>query len=813
MTGLLRVKLVRDLRAIWPRLALMVVAIAVSLTVFGAVLQAWSGIRRETVNAYAGTEPASATIVFARDVDAARMRAVAGEVARRPGVLAAAGRAQFTTDVRVDGQPRAVPLQVFAAAPDDPMRVATFRVESGTWPPAPGEILVRRDALTLLGTAVGDTLTVTGPDGTALTVRVAGTVYDPSLAPSPQQQTGAAYLSMSSLGAAGMDQLKVTIAGPDGTPTRDRDAAVAAATEIGRWLQDTEGLAVREIQVPEPYRHPHQWQADVILLSLLAGGAVALLLSAILVATMLNSLFLQHIPQIGVMKAIGATATRIGRLYLAMTLLVAAVATAVAFVPAVLLGRAGVGAFVGFLGIEAASVAAPWWTFVVIVLIGLGLPPLMVTVPLVRAARITVRAAMDHRGVPATSGRTGAVLARITRLPILSRTLRMAVRNAARRPARFVLAVGLLGCAGMVFVAGLSLNAGTDAIDAERRAQRTWDVEVQLSRPADTATVTAVARDVAGVDRVEAWNRLQTGVADAGGIPVTRTYPDQGHGSVAVTAIGRERTMLPVPDLLDGRWLTDDAPGEVVINQVTRINSLPDARPGDRVQLVIDGRNTTWTLVGIVEEREGGSGGVYVTATGLATALGRPPQVNQVRVATTAHDEASRDVAADAVNRALTDAGVPVQSATSVSRSDAVSAGHLGPVLLILLGIAIPLGVIGVIGLASTMSANVLDRTREFAIMHAIGAQPKTVRRVVVVEGVLLAVTSCVLAAVPTLGLTALLGDGLGNLFMYAPLPFRISLPAVAIWTALVVLGAILATDAAANRASRTTVREALTHI
>ena len=49
---------------------------------------------------------------------------------------------------------------------------------------------------------------------------------------------------------------------------------------------------------------------------------------------------------------------------------------------------------------------------------------------------------------------------------------------------------------------------------------------------------------------------------------------------------------------------------------------------------------------------------------------------------------------------------------------------------------------VGLIGLASTMSANILDRTREFGVMHAIGARPKTVRRIVVAEGVLLANTT-----------------------------------------------------------------------
>jgi putative ABC transport system permease protein len=48
---------------------------------------------------------------------------------------------------------------------------------------------------------------------------------------------------------------------------------------------------------------------------------------------------------------------------------------------------------------------------------------------------------------------------------------------------------------------------------------------------------------------------------------------------------------------------------------------------------------------------------------------------------------------------------------------------------------------------------------------------------------------------------------------MSAPLPFRISGTAVVLWTALVVLGAVLATEAAATRASRVTVREALAYL
>ena len=250
-----------------------------------------------------------------------------------------------------------------------------------------------------------------------------------------------------------------------------------------------------------------------------------------------------------------------------------------------------------------------------------------------------------------------------------------------------------------------------------------------------------------------------------------------------------------------------------MLNQITRANTVPDVHAGDTVQLIIGGTATTWRVVGIAEERMGGAGGVYTTTEGLAAATGQPTQANQLRIITGSHDETTRRAAADAVDAALTSAGVEVASSESVSRRQDISEGHLGPVILILLGIALPLGVVGVIGLASTMSANVLDRIREFGVMHAIGARPKAVRRIVIAEGVFLAVVSCLLAIGPALALTSILGTGLGNLFFAAPLPYRVSLLAAAIWLGLAVLGTMLATDAAAARAARLTVREALTYL
>jgi putative ABC transport system permease protein len=822
--GLLAVKARRDLRATWPRFLLMVIAIAISLMVFGAVLFAWSAINRETERAYLGTQPASATIRFGPAVDAGDMAAIAAATRGRPGVIEAAGRTQFTTDVDVNGRARKIPLQVFAAAPGDPMRMATFDVRPGSWPPAPGQVLIRRDSLALLNVAVGDTMTVTTPGGATARLRVSGTVYDPSLAPAPQQQQGQAYLSTATLAELGepdvFDQLKVQLAAPGGatpsrdqaTPSRDRAAVVAGAGQVAEWLRQEHGLVIREIQVPTPYAHPHQRQANALLSALLMGAGAALLLSVILVATMLNGLFTQQIPQIGIMKAIGARSGRIGRFYLMMTLIVAGAATLLALPPGILIGRVFAPRVLRFLGIEAGGVAAAWWTYLVVLAAGLALPVLMALPPLVKACRTTVRAAIDHRG---TSGRpriTTGLLARLGRVPRIDRGLLMALRNTVRRPARFLLTTLLLASAGMMFVAGMSAREGTAAVAEAATDRLHWDVVAQLPRPISANALAPVVRQVPGVTRVEGWTITPAGIAGPGRLPLTRTYPDQGHGGVFVTAIPDGTAMQTPPALREGRWLRPGERGAIVLNQVTLASTGLDVHPGETVELFVDGDATRWRVAGIAEER-GDAGGAYVTDAGLAAALERPRWSNTLRIATGRHDERTRETVAAAVKRDLIAAGVDVRSVTSVGAQETATGGHLEPVLVILLATALPMGVIGCIGLASTMSASVLERIREFGVMHAIGASPRAVRRIVAAEGVFIAAASCLLAVLPALGLTLAMNALLGGLFFHAPLPFRISILGAAIWTALVILGALLATDAAATRASRLTVREALVQL
>ena len=180
-------------------------------------------------------------------------------------------------------------------------------------------------------------MVIKSPSGAPARLRVSAVAHDPSLAPAPQEQKGYGFISTASLPGLGepiaLDELKIQVADKAvlTTPSRDRDTIAAAGLELGTWLQQKYGVTVREVQVPDPYEHPHAGQLDALLLAMLISGMAAVLLSAILVATMLNGLFTQQIPQIGIMKAIGARTSRIVWFYLLMTFLVAVIATALLY--------------------------------------------------------------------------------------------------------------------------------------------------------------------------------------------------------------------------------------------------------------------------------------------------------------------------------------------------------------------------------------------------------------------------------------------------------------------------------------------------
>jgi putative ABC transport system permease protein len=805
MTGLRLRKLIRDVWATRSRIAMMTLAIAVSVLAVGAFLSARAIIGREITRNYLDTHPASATLQVPGGVDDATLATVRAQ----PGILAATARTSLVGSVKTgDGTWKM--LLLFASDPADPQQIANVAVQQGSWPPPADGLLLERTALSFLGVQPGDSVVVRTPSGTVMPLTVTGTVHDGGVAPAEQEQTAYAYVTTATLAHLGqqptLDQVKIVVGDASG-PTADRDTIERTAQRLGALLAGG-GHPVDHIEVPPPLRHPHQGQMVTVGFVLLAFGMMALLLSSILVAAMLGGMLSAQIRQIGAMKAVGARTEQILSMYLLLTAAIGIVATGLALLPGLLLGRVLAGMAADLLNLDLTSTAVPGWVYAVVLAAGILVPLLVALVPLVRGSRVTVREAIDDHGVDPSAVAGSALERRLARVRGTSRAQMMALRNMFRRRGRLVLNVGLLAVAGTMFLTGLNTAQGWSALVDEGISHRHYDLEIRLGQSQDAQRLTDLARQVPGVADAEAWGRAPTAVHTPGQIDTTHVYPDDSHASFTIMAPPADTPLLRLP-LKAGRWLRPDDTDAVVLNNLIPVQQAPGITVGDTIVLTLNGKPTTWHVVGIASDF-GTQGTAYLTDREFAQATGAS-QVQMLRVVTDGHDPAARQATLDQIEQVLAGAGIGIQQDFTTSTLQSALDGHVLVIADALIAIAIMMGFVGLLGLASTMSTNVIERTREFGVLHAIGATSSAIRTIVVTEGVLTAALSILVGLIAALPLTRVLGDFIGTAAFRQTLPYQFSPAALLLWSIVALAGAAAASAAAARRASRITIREALT--
>jgi putative ABC transport system permease protein len=120
--------------------------------------------------------------------------------------------------------------------------------------------------------------------------------------------------------------------------------------------------------------------------------------------------------------------------------------------------------------------------------------------------------------------------------------------------------------------------------------------------------------------------------------------------------------------------------------------------------------------------------------------------------------------------------------------------------------------VIGGLGLAGTMTLNVLERTREIGVMRSIGASSGMVGSIVLTEGMLIGFISWVLAVPLSVPVSLVFGSVIGHAFFDRPLGFSFSLMGLTVWLAIVMITSVVASLLPAHRAMTMSVQETLAY-
>lgn len=189
-----------------------------------------------------------------------------------------------------------------------------------------------------------------------------------------------------------------------------------------------------------------------------------------------------------------------------------------------------------------------------------------------------------------------------------------------------------------------------------------------------------------------------------------------------------------------------------------------------------------------------------------------PNRANAIILTLAPGTTADQRAISSAVEARFDQADIEVTSNFLISEEREEINAAFGIIVALLMVMTLVLATVGGLGLAGTMSLNVIERTREIGVMRAYGASSAAVFRIVILEGLLIGSISWVLSIGLSYPLGALLARSIGLSFMDYPLPAVVAPGGIAVWAALVIIISIVASVFPALRAVRLTVTEVLAY-
>jgi putative ABC transport system permease protein len=787
-------KILRDLWGNRTRTLLVLLSLAIGMFAVVVVSDSYAILLREMNENYLRTDPSSATL-WVSPLD----ESVLENVRKMPGVSAADIRSTIRGRIRI-GENEWKTIELFVIPNFQSMPLDRIFAESGNWPPADGEVWIERAAVRMFSAQPGDELEITIPGGNGGKLEYAGTVHAPGLAPAWMEGMLYGFITPGTVKKLGGETVFQELRLAFSDPSLDQEAVRQEAGRIAGDLRSA-GLTVSRMEVPVPGKHPHASQMSTLLFLLEAFGLLSLILSTILAANMISAMMAREIRQIGVMKTLGAGSGQVAALYLTTVGILGGLALLLALPAGYAAAQAYAQFGAGMLNFEIfrGDVPLPYW----LLQIGLGalLPLLVAAIPVLRGSRIPVREAIADYGVSAREfgrDRFERILTRIKSLPPL--TL-LAVRNTFRRRLRALLTVLTLAAAGTSFITAMTVYASMDrSVEAKFNAIR-YDVMFIFNRPYPLEKLRSAFEPFPGLRKVEYWG--------GGPAAVVRADGTTGNTFMIIAPAAQTDLVAQIP-VVEGRWLLPTDRNALVINQGVVADN-PGLRLGATLTLQTGGIESEWTVVGIAWEMMSGPT-AYANRDYLNEVTGL--ENSAVILVGQASHRSEADVAQVTRNieARVREESLDVESSTRLMDLRTAIKNHLLILASFLMLMSILVLLVGGLGLASTLSINVLERRREIGVLRAVGASGRDVTLLIAGEGMMLGLISWILAVIAAGPIGRWITWTFGMTFFNVPLDFTYSVTGVLLWLGVVLLFAAAASLIPAYGASRAPVQEALAY-
>jgi putative ABC transport system permease protein len=603
--------------------------------------------------------------------------------------------------------------------------------------PGPGEVLADagNGRAADYPVPIGGTIDVRAVSGAMVRLRVSGTGLNLAATPAANGSATpvfyATHATVESLrGVRGYNYLGFRLADDTGAEQS------RVITEVRAYL--TAQTGTDPITALPTTRAPGQWPGKSgfnEMMALLYIITILAFLSALfLISATMNTLIAEQAGEIAILKTLGGRRRQIG----GITLRTATILGAASAVAGTILGIVIAYLLTGYFALKLIDVSFGFRISAPVVVASLVLgPALAVAASLPALRRALRRPVAEILAGTVTSGfGSGRLDRRAARSGLLTRTgvpssVRMGVRNALRQKRRSVATIAQVAVAtglAITFIAlGQSVTAGISQTVGKLHFSFSAGEAPSKGARSFTSQALGVAASTPGVTGAEL---IETSSVQYNG----QTYQAWGLG---VHPLYSYR-------LSAGRWFTAaDAAGgartaspPVVLGPA--VARTTGARVGQTLTLTMAAGPTRVRVIGIDTGQINAGQILYFPARVLERLDGTPGAGDSIWFTTASSGHAAIDRATTAAANRLDAAGYPA-STTAIYITQAQITAAETSILTIVEILGLVVVAIMLMGLVSTLSMGVIERTREVGILRCVGARARQIRRVFSAEAVLLA--------------------------------------------------------------------------
>jgi len=790
-------KVLKDLWSNKIRTILVVMSIGVGVFAVGMVTSSFDFLMKDMQADYLAANPHGA-VIYSDPFDADLLNSLS----KVDGVQEVEGRASTAGKVPL-ANGNDYSIQIYQVENLENRKIDVFE------PAIPGEalslgrheILLERSALPALGVKTGDHLRVKLYDGTVRELTVSGIVHDVTQPPAAFTNMAIGYVNTDTMAwLGGMQQyteMVLTVSENKADEAHVREVATRVSDQV-----EKSGRTVYFTFVYQPGRHFASDITTALAAMLSVLGAMAVVLSGFLVINTIAALLSQHIRQIGMMKAIGASTKQVRKMYYVLVEAFGLLSFIIAAPLSILVGYLVAILVSNFLNFNLQGFRIPITTLVMTLLVALGVPFFSAMIPVRRGTRITVREAISSYGLSNSKFGANWIDRLIDRIRGLPRPVLISLRNAFRKKARMLLTLITLSLAGAVFIGVINVRDSFYLEIEKTLGYFLADVNVSFDRYHRMEEVQPLIDSIPEIESAEGW-----------GYSMAEVLRDDGATSDQVTILAPPAgSKLVQADITSGRWLLPEDENAIVVgNHFTKLR--PDVKVGDQLTFSIDGQKSKWTVVGIYNM----AGTVippmlFANKEPLARTLNQAGRIVDLRVVTTQHDGPTQQRVATEIKQLFEANGINVANINTGVENMAQQSTTINVLIYTLLVMAVLIAVVGGLGLMGTMSMNTLERTREIGVMRSIGAADRSVLEMVIVEGMVIGLLSWLIGMILSIPVSLFLNYVIGVAFVNVPMRFALALDGYIMWMIMVLVISAISSYLPARNATRLTVRDVLAY-